>query len=614
MTSLQNTRSGGDGHSSTVFPAPMVFPASAHNAVGREAVLSAMRVWLFFCLIIAVLGFWLRMDSGLVVLSAALAAVPACLAVFWGPRLDENSRRLWLIAAWTCFATLANAAAGRLDSPTTVLFILGPLIALAMADALLALDALIASVVGFVLTIAYCSGALRWIGLAPTNASEPVSSDAALASSVGPLRDPFLNLSDPSFAGLQILAALAGLIVAGMLISAIGQAYGRANSRSAHQSADKSAGAAPDIVPVAMPAIAARLRLGAAGEILQAEPRAAELLGRRLDTLWGVRLWMLVQGKEQLQLREAITRAVSSADPQIVTFRPAILSGAGAAPAQDTIQLMVRIMPVPGGGNLLVRPDLVAELATAPSSAQRSENPPMTRQIHPDTQFVAALSHELRNPLNAILGYVDLLKTGIPGKMTPKAASFLDRIQLSGTHMLGLIESALRWAKFDANPSTADLHSVPVLPATERALVIIRGLEGASERKIVVQAPKSLAVLGNAQSIQQILVNLVSNALKFSPAHSTIHVGWEGRAEHVILAVRNDSSELTDAQLEQLAKPFVQYVTQGASDQQRQRDLGAGLGLAITRQLAEQMSGKLNLRRAQNGGFQAEVHLKRADI
>ena len=612
MTLFQDMNFG-DDHKA-LMAVPSSSGASSRAADAREAVLSAMRVWLFFCLIIAVLGFWLRMNSGLVVLSAALAAVPALLAIVWGRRLSENSRRLWLIAAWTCFSTLVNAAAGRLDSPTTILFILGPLIALAMADALLALDALIAGVVGFVLTIAYCAGALGWIGLAPTSASEPIPNDSALAGSVGPLRDPFLNLSDPSFAVLQILAALAALIVAGMLIASIGRIYGRTNSRSADDLSDKSDGYAADraqLAPVSMPAIQARLRLSADGDILQADAKAAELLGRRLDSLWGVRLWMLVQGKEQQDLREAIARAVSAPDPQIVSFRPAMLSG--VANNVNASRLMARITPAQGRDNMLVRPDLVAELAVAPTSAHETVAQPKTPQIQPDTQFVAALSHELRNPLNAILGYTDLLKTGIPGKMTPKAVSFLDRIELSGTHMLGLIESALRWAKFDASPSAADLQNVAVQTVTEGALVIIRGLEGAGERKIIVQAPKNLAVFGNAQSIQQVLVNLVSNALKFSPADTPIHVAWEGRGERVVLAVRNDSSELSDIELEQLAKPFVQYVTQGAPDQQKQRDLGAGLGLAITRQLTEQMGGQLNLRRAEGGGFQAEIDLKRAD-
>ena len=205
--------------------------------------------------------------------------------------------------------------------------------------------------------------------------------------------------------------------------------------------------------------------------------------------------------------------------------------------------------------------------------------------------FLATMSHELRTPLNAIGGYVQLIELGIQGPITDKQADSLARIARAHRHLLRLINDILNLARIEAgrieyNFAACNLKEVvdAVLPMVEPQL---------HSRRIAcsVDLAPELTAYADYEKVQQILLNLLSNATKFTPAAGSVTVtgAAEGnRGERVRLVVRDTGVGIPPERLAHVFEPFVQV-----DESHARRAEGTGLGLAISRDLARGMGGDL---------------------
>ena len=204
------------------------------------------------------------------------------------------------------------------------------------------------------------------------------------------------------------------------------------------------------------------------------------------------------------------------------------------------------------------------------------------------SEFLAVMSHELRTPLNAIGGYAELIELGIHGPVTEPQRTALARIQQSQRHLLGLINQVLNYARIDAGAVRYDIVDVPVAEAlaTAEALVLpqvrARGL---------VYLPASispdLSVRADREKLQQILLNLLGNAIKFTD-RGEVRVTCSVQHATVSIAVTDTGIGIAPEKLVGIFEPFVQI------DQRLTRENdGVGLGLAISRELARGMGGDL---------------------
>ena len=211
--------------------------------------------------------------------------------------------------------------------------------------------------------------------------------------------------------------------------------------------------------------------------------------------------------------------------------------------------------------------------------------------------FLTTMSHELRTPLNAIGGYVDLLALEIRGPLVDAQREDLRRIKKSGQHLLSLINDILNLARIESGQ--LDLHIRDVVLATVfenvDALVapqfIAKGISYAYP-----QCDASLRVRADSEKLQQVLLNVLSNACKFTDEGGRVIVecdasdeGSNGTEPTVAISIRDTGRGIATDKLEQIFEPFVQidrHLT-GVSQQ------GVGLGLAISRDLARSMSGDL---------------------
>jgi PAS domain S-box-containing protein len=206
-------------------------------------------------------------------------------------------------------------------------------------------------------------------------------------------------------------------------------------------------------------------------------------------------------------------------------------------------------------------------------------------------EFLATMSHELRTPLNAISGYTELLKMGLRGPVTAAQVTDLDRIKRNQGHLLGIINDILQFAKLESGRLEMKVDSFPV----EAALDVAEELIGPQleTRKIsytYLGGDKSVRVRADRDRCQQIVLNLLSNALKFTAYGGRIAVGWRVEGQRVLIDVADTGIGIAADQLQRIFDPFVQ-VQSGTT----RTSEGVGLGLAISRDMARQMDGEVSV-------------------
>ena len=209
------------------------------------------------------------------------------------------------------------------------------------------------------------------------------------------------------------------------------------------------------------------------------------------------------------------------------------------------------------------------------------------------SQFVANMSHELRTPLNAIIGLTEMMVTNAARFGTEKAQEPLRRVHAAGTHLLGLINQVLDLSKIEAGKLELNPQMVQLAPLIDEVIGTARQLAEQNKNRLVVEAPDDLGALtADPMRVRQILLNLLSNACKFTKqgevklrARKLVDGrGW------IELAVADSGIGMT---AEQLGKLFQEFTQAEASTAQRFG--GTGLGLAISRKLARMMGGDVTV-------------------
>jgi signal transduction histidine kinase len=198
------------------------------------------------------------------------------------------------------------------------------------------------------------------------------------------------------------------------------------------------------------------------------------------------------------------------------------------------------------------------------------------------------VSHELRSPLNAILGFTDILMAEVDGPLSPAAREEVEQIRLSGGHLLELINdilelSALESGQLKLTRTRVDLWDIACDVLREAA-----GLVGERPVIVRVEGDQDVTAKADAKRIRQVLTNLVGNAVKFTQrGEVVIEVGREGR--HARVAVRDTGPGISP---QERATIFQEYKQTKA---ERARRRGTGLGLAITRRLVKMHGGSIRV-------------------
>ena len=220
------------------------------------------------------------------------------------------------------------------------------------------------------------------------------------------------------------------------------------------------------------------------------------------------------------------------------------------------------------------------------------------------SRFLANMSHELRTPLNAIMGFSDVMRAKLFGELPPKYGEYAEMIHDAGEHLLDLINDVLDISKIEAERYELYREPIDARDPISSALRLTRlqaDRDGISLRGLL----PSLALDADAdpRAIKQIVLNLVSNALKFTPRGGSVTVAAHGYGEDLEIVVSDTGVGIAEADLQRIGRPYEQ-----AGDV-AQKTRGTGLGLSLVRALAELHGGAMSIESRLGEGTSVTVRM-----
>ncbi|GAB3286326.1 PAS domain S-box protein [Parahaliea aestuarii] len=234
--------------------------------------------------------------------------------------------------------------------------------------------------------------------------------------------------------------------------------------------------------------------------------------------------------------------------------------------------------------------------------ALREKNDQLAKANQAKDHFLASMSHELRTPLNAIIGFTGTLLMELPGEINSEQRKQLDIVKRSSKHLLSLINDLLDLAKIDSGKIELLLEPVECQRVIEDVLASLR--PQAQDKGIGLNAEFSDSTLvahADQRALQQILINLVNNAIKFTSAGEILlharRQNCKDSWDTVEISVEDTGTGIATADVEELFAPFVQGAKRTGGDQE-----GTGLGLSLSRKLARLMHGDIHFRNRDGGG------------
>jgi cell cycle sensor histidine kinase DivJ len=332
------------------------------------------------------------------------------------------------------------------------------------------------------------------------------------------------------------------------------------------------------------------LSLDGSGQVLAAFGRAPEGLGP--GPLVGRSLLGLAEEGALPELRAAVAAAAAGASVE-TGFAPRL------APDRTCALALARA----GSGRL------VATLRDASAEASRIAELEAAREAAESlnagkSRFIANMSHELRTPLNAIMGFSDVMKSRLFGDLQPRYVEYAEMIHDAGRHLLDLINDVLDISKIEAERYELRKEPFDAREAVSGALRLTRlqaDSAGVALRGLLPPAP--LEVEADPRAIKQIVLNLISNALKFTPRGGAVTVSLGGHGQDIEIVVSDTGVGIAAADLERIGRPYEQA---GDADQ---KTLGTGLGLSLVRAFSELHGGGMTIESRLGEGTSVTVRM-----
>ena len=220
--------------------------------------------------------------------------------------------------------------------------------------------------------------------------------------------------------------------------------------------------------------------------------------------------------------------------------------------------------------------------------------------------FLSRVSHELRTPLNAVLGFSQLLQIDPAVQASPTATSQTEMIHLAGEHLLALVDDLLDLARIEAGDMQVRLEPLDLRAVADECATMVRPLAQASRVELRMAGAPDVQALAERSRLRQILVNLLTNAIKYNRPGGAVDIGFVTDASRVGVTVRDTGVGMTPLQLAALFQPFNRLGADARGIE------GTGLGLVIAQQLVELMGGALDVESSPGTGSTFTAWLPRA--
>jgi len=241
--------------------------------------------------------------------------------------------------------------------------------------------------------------------------------------------------------------------------------------------------------------------------------------------------------------------------------------------------------------------------AAKQADALRFERDRAAAASQAQSQFLSRVSHELRTPLNAILGFAQLLQ--LDPAASPRQRGWIEHVLASGQHLLALMNDILDISSVQTGELPMTIESLPLRAVVEETWAMLAGAAHEAGVTVIDEVPPdiSLTVRADRRRLKQIVSNLLSNAIKYNRAGGWVRLRATATADRIELAVADSGSGIDAAQRARLFQPFERLGAQTGPV------AGTGLGLALSRQLAEAMGGSIEVESTPGVGSTFRVRL-----
>ena len=240
------------------------------------------------------------------------------------------------------------------------------------------------------------------------------------------------------------------------------------------------------------------------------------------------------------------------------------------------------------------------DLATAAASAEKESKE--------KSQFLANVSHELRTPLNAIIGFSEIIKDEVMGPLNNQQyKDYINDIYISGVHLLSLINDILDYSKAEAGKLTVDLADVDVTKIMKNSLRLVTPRANEAGVELIGEIPKKHYILHtDGKRLKQVLLNLFSNAVKFTPGNGTVTLyAWHNLTENMfVMEVKDTGVGIAPKDISKVMATFGQV-----ENKLSRKYEGTGLGLPLSNKLVELMGGKLDIKSELGAGTTVAISL-----
>ena len=339
------------------------------------------------------------------------------------------------------------------------------------------------------------------------------------------------------------------------------------------------------------------------GRLRTANPAAEALTGYAPDDLVGEPWWRLVVHDGRARAEAQFARAAAG-EPQYDETALTHCTG-------RRVEVSVRLLPiVVDGANIGVY--CLAEDITERKRAEAERETLLLRERIARAEaeaaaaakgdFLAVVTHELKTPLNVILGFADLLRDGEAGPLTEAQARHLDRIRAGGRQLLGMVEDVLAFARMDA-AEPVRLERVDVQALLDDALAQVHAPAAAKGISLAMEHNGACPAETDPGRLRQIVAHLLGNAVKFTE-RGTITARAEREPAAFVVTIADTGIGIGPAELERIWEPFWQ-----AEHPLVRRAGGTGLGLSVARRLAQLLGGDIEARSAPGEGSTFVVRL-----
>jgi len=472
------------------------------------------------------------------------------------------------------------------------------------------------SLTGLVAVVAWCTGGISsfaaiWLVVVPLEAALSASRRVVALAASFALAAAALLLS-LSALGLQPPASEHGALAALAIISAALYATGLA--LGAEQLTRTSAGL--------LNAEEERYRLlarnmtdvitrhGKNGAVLFASPAAEPLFGVRLSELAGHGLFDRVHVTDRPAYLTALADAAALGEDRSVEFRIRRDSDGVRGGHFAWIEMRCRpLAPAADSGNSSER-EVVAVLRDVTERKVQERALEIARKEserinNAKSRFLATMSHELRTPLNAIIGFSDMLSNEAIELERAREREYAKLINNSGHHLLSVVNGILDMSKMESG--NFEIAPEPLAPAQAIRsccdLLVLKAQEAGVELKVRIAADLP-EIVADRRAVNQILINLISNAIKFTPRGGRISVSALCDGPKLVVAVEDTGVGIGEADLPHLGEAFFQ----ARASYDRRHD-GTGLGLSIVKGLIRLHNGDMDIRSRLGAGTQVTVRL-----